>query len=270
MPAFFERLQLANRYTDTLKLPEFLRTHPVTVSRIADSRSRADQYPRVPYKNSLNFHLVRAKLRLATSSTAHEALNYFEQLRKNGSIDEQMAARYGQALAQTSLGQYDKARGELEYLQKMDGDELAYRLALARLEMAMGHTEQGLQIYAATLKLYPNYRPVVLGYAEALLKADQPKQAQKLLRDYSRHHPPDVNYYSLLADAEGKGGDQVEALIALAERHYLAGDTRLAREHLKFAHRDHGIDHFQRQRIEARLKVIEDELETERKKGFSW
>jgi predicted Zn-dependent protease len=258
---------LANRYTDTLHLPEFLRTHPVTVSRIADSRSRADQYPRAPYKPSLSFHLVRAKLRLGVSKNPGVALNYFESMIKNGEPTEQTAARYGYALALTAAAQFDKARAQLESLQKADPDELAYRLALARLDMTAGDYRRGLETYAHALKLYPNFRPVVLGYAEALLQADRSADARKLLRDYARQHGPDIAYYTLLANAEGKSGAQVEALIAMAERDYLAGDTKLAFEQLKIAQRDHGIDHFQRQRIEARIKIFEEELEAEKKRS---
>src|SRR5690606_13320244 len=42
MPSMFERLMQQYRYD--AKPPEFLLTHPVTESRIADTRNRAEQY----------------------------------------------------------------------------------------------------------------------------------------------------------------------------------------------------------------------------------
>ena len=45
MPTFFERLQQANQFHTGRSIPEFLRSHPVTSSRIADSRGRANTYP---------------------------------------------------------------------------------------------------------------------------------------------------------------------------------------------------------------------------------
>jgi beta-barrel assembly-enhancing protease len=267
MPAFFERLQMANRYTDTGKLPEFLRTHPVTISRISDSRSRADQYPRPRGGDSLEFQLVRAKLRLGVAPNPRAALEYFERTMKSGDTREQIGGHYGYALTLMAIGQYAQARVELDNLRKNNRDQVAYRLAEARLDMRAGQRQQGLNLYAETLKLYPNYRPVVLGYAEALLATDQAEQAKQLLREYVRHHDPDINYYTLLADAEGRAGSAAEAHIAMAERDYLAGDTRLAREELRFAQRESGIDHFQRQRIDARLKVFETELEEEKKRN---
>ena len=41
MPTFFERLQRESRFYTGYSVPEFLRTHPVTISRIADARGRA-------------------------------------------------------------------------------------------------------------------------------------------------------------------------------------------------------------------------------------
>ena len=46
VPAFFERFQEWQRFTS--RPPEFLSTHPVTVSRIADTRGRAEQFDRGP------------------------------------------------------------------------------------------------------------------------------------------------------------------------------------------------------------------------------
>ena len=88
--------------------------------------------------------------------------------------------------------------------------------------------------------------------------------ARRLLRQYATHHEPDIAYYTLLAEAEGKAGSEAEAHIALAEAYYLSGETGHARERLKFAQRSSQVDRYQRQRIESRLKEIERELEEEK------
>ncbi|MFL6646777.1 MAG: M48 family metallopeptidase, partial [Sulfurifustaceae bacterium] len=62
MPAFFERMQRINRLNES-NLPEFLATHPVTTARIADSRARAEQYTYRQVPDSVDFQLVRARLR---------------------------------------------------------------------------------------------------------------------------------------------------------------------------------------------------------------
>ena len=45
MALMFERLQRSSRYIGANEVPEFLRTHPVTKSRIADSYNQAMGYP---------------------------------------------------------------------------------------------------------------------------------------------------------------------------------------------------------------------------------
>lgn len=264
MPAFFEHLQLANRYTDDPNLPEFLRTHPVTVSRIADSRNRAEQFPRQDYQDSLHFHLMRTRLKISSMNKS-EAVKYsLDQLRTGGARNETVA-RYGYALALTQAGEYGKARVQIGELLKQDSEQLAYLLAAARLSLLEGRTEEALTLYSRAAALYPEYRPVTLSYAKALLAAGLPDKARKLLRSYAVTHEPDTAHYVLLAEAEGKAGSEVEAQIAMAEAYYLSGETGLARERLKFAQRSPQVDHYQRQRIEARLKEIERELEEEKK-----
>ena len=259
MPSFFERLQRANRYTDTLKLPEFLRTHPVTVSRVAEARSRAEHYPIKPHKDSLNFQLIQAKLQVAAWGNPGEAKGFFEKrLREDKDFSD--IARYGYVLALIEAGDHGKARAEVERLLKSNGTEPAYLLAAGKLALKEGRFDEALNTYAKASALYPGSRPVLIAYAEALLHAGKPLEAKKRLQDYARNHPRDLVYYSLLAEAEGKAGSQVEAHLALAERHYLSGETMLAREQLKFAQRDAHVDHYQRQRIEARLKDFEKEL----------
>ena len=43
-PAMFERMLTATRYSSGNRVPEFLRTHPVTTNRIAETRARAAEY----------------------------------------------------------------------------------------------------------------------------------------------------------------------------------------------------------------------------------
>ena len=62
MSVFFERLQRANRFYDT-SAPAYLRTHPITSERIADMGARSESVPYHQGPDSLDFQLVRARLR---------------------------------------------------------------------------------------------------------------------------------------------------------------------------------------------------------------
>ncbi len=267
IPAFFERLQRANRLSENAELPEFLRTHPVTVSRIADARSRADQLPRGTFQEGMGFYLTRAKLQALAVQRPSVAVEYFAARRKGPDGPATQAARYGYALALTRAAQYDKASVEIEALLRADGEQPAYLLAAARLDGAAGRRSAGLDRYRNLLGLYPGYRPAVLGYVEALVAAGKAQDALKVLGDYARDHERDSSYYRLLAEAEGRAGQAVEAQIAMAELRFLAGEIELACEQLRFAQRSRTTDHYQRQRIEARLKDMARQLAKDREEN---
>ena len=59
MPLFFERLQKLSKFSQS-NAPEFFRTHPLTTSRIADSRSQEQNLIlKKNYKNSHAYELIR-------------------------------------------------------------------------------------------------------------------------------------------------------------------------------------------------------------------
>ena len=84
-----------------------------------------------------------------------------------------------------------------------------------------------------------------------------------MLGDYARDHERDLTYYRLLAEAEGKAGAAVEARIAMADCVFCR-ETALACEQLRFAQRSRTTDHYQRERIAARLKDLARQLARER------
>ena len=64
MPDFFLRLQKSGRMYEN-NAPAYLRTHPVTTERIADAQNRIQGLAYKQTPDSLDFQLVRAKLRAA-------------------------------------------------------------------------------------------------------------------------------------------------------------------------------------------------------------
>lgn len=263
MPSFFERLQMANRLTDPKQLPEYLRTHPVTESRIADSKNRLRQYPPHDYTSSDTYYLTKARMLVYSAKSSRHAVKVFESALNDGSYAHEDAARYGYALALIAAADYKKARRELDQLLVKNPENVSYLLALAQLESAAGDSAKALSIYAQLNRLYPGYRPIVMKYAKALLQANKVDEARALLLDYGILHTQDRTYYELLAEAEGRAGSTIDAHLALAEFHYLSGETERARDQLKFAERAQGMDYYHRQRVHARLQQFEDELKEE-------
>ncbi len=264
MPAFFQRLQRTTRLYGDLP-PEFLSTHPVNTTRIAEAEGRAERYP--PYKagDELAFHLARTRLRvLSAGNSAREAQLFADQLRDGQYISEP-AHRYGYALTLLASGKVEQARREITGLRAKDKDRIAYLIAAADIEMAAKNKAAGLRIFRDALELFPDNRPLTLHYAAALLQAQQATEAKNLLLRYRQHKAVDSEFYRLLVRAAGESGRPGEAHEAQAEYYYLNGETRAAVEQLTLAVRDAKLDFYQSSRIEARLNQLKKEaLEEDR------
>ena len=262
MPNFFQKLQQATRYYGSA--PEFLLTHPLTSSRIADAIARAEQYPPRKYKSSISYKLVRAKLMANSYEKANDAIKFFEERLSAGGYPDMDSARYGYVIALTNAADFAKAREQLAMLLEKDQENVSYLLAAARIESAQRNFLSAVGIYQKAEELYPDFRPVVIGYARALLDAGLAKEARDLLRNYGRDNEHDVVYYDLLSQAEAEAGSVAEAGIAKAEYYYLTGGTQLAIDRLKFAQRQPGLTYHQQERIKARLAQLQYELELEK------
>ncbi|RJQ45633.1 MAG: M48 family peptidase [Gammaproteobacteria bacterium] len=263
MPVFFERLQQGTRYSGS-NLPEFLRTHPVTTARIADTRNRAEQYPYRQVGDSLNYHLVRAKLRVLREKNPKEALKRFAAAVKQN--PDRAAEHYGYAWALLRNGNLPQAREEARALLDKTPDQPAYVLLLAEIELAGQGTAQAVSLYRDALDLYPGHHALTLGYARALLQTGQAREAAALLEKHQRMRSNnDAGIYKLLAEARGAAGLTGEAHQALAEYYHLNGDTASAIEQLKIASRLKEHDFYQGSIIEARLKELEAQLALETK-----
>lgn len=258
MPAFFERLQQSVRFSGH-NLPEFLSTHPVTSSRIADTRNRAEQYPYRQINDSLSYHLVRAKLRVMGDPNPKQSIKRFTETLKHGQYRNEQAERYGYALALLNNGDYDAARAQIQELLAKDKDRLAYQTALAQIEMADGQAAKALAVYSDALQLYPGNNALVMLYSRALLRAGQAAKARGLLADHIRQRSPDPVLYKLLAEAEGAAGHKAAAHQALAEYYYLNGQTDAAIQQLNLALDRKEADFYQASQIEDRLRQLREE-----------
>jgi beta-barrel assembly-enhancing protease len=260
MPAFFRRMQQNSRYYGSA--PELLRTHPVTTNRIADALGRAETLPRNRSTDGPGYHITRARLLALTEEDPSKAAEVFEQRIEGRHYRSESAERYGYALAQLRAGRYEQARDALEDLLAADPDRIAYLVLSADLERAAGNIAEAMRVYSRALELYPHNYPLTVHYAEMLLGAEQPHEALRLLRDYNRTREATAEIYRLLARAAGAAGALTEGHRAMAEFHYLNGQTETAIEQLSLALRS-ASDFYESSRIEARLQQLREEAAQE-------
>lgn len=260
MPVFFERLQQASRGVES-GAPEFLSTHPVTLGRIADSRGRAEQFPFRQYSDSVEYHLIRARLAyLSDTRPAAQRVKTYATNLKSGKYRSEIALRYAYALALTDHKDFSGAREQLAQLLKRDTERVAYFAAQADIEGAAGDPAKSISILNHALRLYPHDTPLTFKLAETYLTSGDLKQARAVLLEQERFEQGNPVYYHLLARVAERANDAQTTHEALAEFHYLYGRIPLAIEHLQTALRLPGLTFYIRSRIEARERVIQDEM----------
>ncbi len=263
MGEFFEKLGHITRAMGEGP-PEFLRTHPVTTSRIAEAYDRAQNMTIPPPSDGTDFYLVQARLRALGENYPDTALKYFRyrQQRDDLSEAERNALNYGIAICLQRKGDFTEARNLLVAL--MDGKQhLAYEVQMADLDVESGHIDDALQRLSGLYQNFPGNHAIAMAYSDALLHEYKPGRAETasvVLRQQLLTHPEDPTLYALYARASNTAGDNVRAEEAMAESYYLRGGTPEAVKQLQeLVHRD-DLDYYERARITARLNELQIQL----------
>lgn len=265
MPVFFGRLAQANRVYNT-DLPEFLRTHPVTTNRIADSMGRAEAYPYTQPVPDPRYQLLRARLRLDSIANPSEAVKDFGQALKDGRYRDLDAQRYGYALALIRAGEHARAREQIDLLLEQQPNSVPFLLAQAKLQRALGEQGKAIADLKAALELQPGNYPLSMEYAMLQLQYGDPKQAYALLIDFHRRRPDETAILEPLARSAAAIGAQGEAYQYQAEWYFRHGQLEAAVRQLEIALKQPALDYYQNARLAARLQEYRTALKDEKKR----
>lgn len=253
MPAFFERMQQSTRFAGN-RIPEFLLTHPVTDARISDTRDRSEHFAYRQYPDSLAYEIIRTKLRVITAPSPRNALEYLTTMQNRGTGQQQDVIAYGIALAQSRMGQAEKARPTFQRLVQTYPHQSQFMNALAGTEMDAKNFSRAAQLYELGLQRFPDNQAMILNYARALLNTQQAEKSRQLLHDYLKHHQATPDVYELMAETYNKLGNEGESHRYYAEGYYLLGETRSALLQLQLAKRSAGQNYYLNSVIDERME----------------
>ncbi|MEX2490047.1 MAG: M48 family metalloprotease [Pseudomonadales bacterium] len=234
MAYMFERLDRANRYAGD-QVPEFLRTHPVTRSRIADSYNQSRNYERKQYPTDLDYQLMRNRVLVMSAESPSSAVNRMKVGLDQPDLVKQAASRYGLVLALTEKQETDEALRHLRMLEDEYPGKIAFILAKADIHVEAKRYEQALEILKDAVETNPDNYPLTMAYARTLLKADQPKEAEPLLVNLTRKRENDQDIWYLLAETYGLANNIVGVHQARAEYFVLNGNFDQAIKQLGYA-----------------------------------
>jgi predicted Zn-dependent protease len=259
MADFFERMGRINRVGGEGP-PAFLRTHPVTVNRIAEAKDRAANMPIPEPGDELDFYLMQARLRALTEDQPGDARDWFlDRLDEPYSEPRTRAHQYGLAIALQRLRGLDGARQRLERLLERDPDKLAYQLQMADLDLAAERESAALERLDSLYRSFPGNHAIAVQYSEALLRGRDPQQAalaEEILAAQLLSRKDDPRLYELQARAASIAGDEAGAEQALAEAYFHRGSGPEALEQLELVLARDDLDYYRRARAAARLEEM--------------
>lgn len=255
MSAFFSTLQRNTRFIDGTA-PSFLRTHPLTVERIADMQNRVDGMPYRQVTDSFDYQLVRAKLR-ATTGLAGDSTALFRANIKEHRYANEAAEHYGLAVALLRKNDMTGAAAEVKWLRTNAPKNPFIETLAAKFEVARNNPQAAAQQYAAGLALFPNYRALIDGYAELFLSTNQPDKAISFVQSKLTVYPKDGDLYDLLAKAYNLKGKQLLRYQAQGEAYYRKYNLPRAVEQMELATKATDGSFYEKSIVEARLKELQ-------------
>ncbi|HEX2532055.1 MAG TPA: M48 family metalloprotease [Burkholderiaceae bacterium] len=268
MISFFRRLQSANRaYSDAT--PDFLLSHPLTTERIADigARIRGQHYKQ--RADSLDFHLIRARVRVLQDDSAQgrgDAAAVFDNQLRQKSRAQTAAAKYGLAFIAFRQGAYAKAQSLLQEARvaaqgvpspSSEGTRSAVLASLGiDIRLAANQAAEALKEAETARKQFPLSRGLARQYAQALIEARRYDDAVAYLRDQSQMYRQEPQLQDLLAKTYAAQGKQALQHLALAESYALTGSLPAALEQLSIARRAPDASYYDQAVIDAREREL--------------
>jgi predicted Zn-dependent protease len=261
MSTFFGRMAQANKYNESFYVPDFLRTHPVNSARVADSATRALQYPAVKKIDSMSFHLIKQRLQVMYAAPGQDIVGHYRaELEKPGNSQNQ-ALRYGYSLALAKKSQLAQSVTQLQQLITEHKNQKIYYLSLAEVYNEQHDYMRGIALLQNAMRLYPRDETISLQIVQLYINAEQYSQAKALMDDQIRYTPKHPLYYHYLAQAQSELGNPQASHMARAEYYAMYDDLHSAVRELKRAQTYNKNNDYNQAKISAKLKKLEAELE---------
>ncbi len=258
MGAFFEKLQRHARILEGGGVPGYLRSHPVTAERISDAENRAQGMPVRQRADSLEYHLVRARLR-AEAGDAHDAVKSFGDAVSDRRFANEPGARYGYAVALLRARDPKRADVEVARLRAESSPSAMVETLAARVRLALGDQAGALAILKSALARFAHRRSILYAYLAALQEQGRPEEVLAALADPLRLYPSDPKLHEARAKAYASQGKRLLQHQAQAEFYLLQGSLPAAIEQLQLAQSSGDGNFYELSVVDARLKELRAE-----------
>lgn len=268
MASFFERmLQFGRLYENNA--PGYLRTHPLTTERITDMENRIAQRPYKQVPDSVEFGLVRAKIK-AWDGTPGDAVADFVAQLKSGKYARETDVRFGYAHALLRDNRFAAAAAELASLRRLRLESPLVENLAAQLRLKQKDTEGAMRILQAAMQRYPHARALTHALIETKVGAGGTAGAAEAIEMTRRElqlTPGDARLHALQARAYAALGKRLHQHRAQAEAYLAEGLLDAAIMQLDLARQAGDGDFFEQSEVDARLRELRQRKQEEMREG---
>ena len=266
MSGFFDRLMKFGRLYEN-NAPGYLRTHPLTTERLADMGNRIQGRPYKQVPDSLEFQLVRAKLRVQEGSSRDAVTEFESRLKDRSFAGSEAAMRYGLAQARLRDGNPAAAEKEVVELRRLKVQSPMIETLAAQLRLKQGDAVTAVKLLRAAQPRYPQERAIAYDLVEALQEARLPQEALKATEDDLQNYPSDARMHALQAKTYAMLGKRLQQHRAQAEAYLLQGLVPAAVEQMELAQKSGDGNFYEQSQVDSRLREIKKRMADEAKQA---
>ncbi|MEH8018298.1 M48 family metalloprotease [Rheinheimera muenzenbergensis] len=259
VPEFFRKLTEQSRFVN--QQLAFLQTHPLSQSRVSDTRLRAEQFQQRFIPDSQDFTLTKARILARYHYNSKDAEQLFrKKLSEPGGNTK--ANQYGLAVTLLDTEQYDKARALIEQLLAKDEHNLYFIDVYTDILLGSKAYPAALDMLEQQYLLRPNNLVVTLNYANVALKSGANRLAIHLLKSLLYYKNDSILAYDLLSEAYKAVDDLARFYEARADLSYQLANYPKAIDDLNEALNHLAAeDKLESRRLEAKKNQLQTEFD---------
>jgi predicted Zn-dependent protease len=259
MSEMFRNMQEVRRLSGD-NVPEFLLTHPITTRRITESRERARQSDESGIIDTLNFKLIKQRVRyLMTDNLSIRAL----ENEKYDSDD----GKYFSALLERKKLNFSKSIEILEELEKKYPDNLIIKTTIAETYTESGNIGKSKSYSQDLLEISLGNYPLSYNLANAHIMEDNFLAAEQILEDIKFYRPVDINLLKDLSEVQLKSNNLLGYHLTNSEYLFYSGRYEEALRDLQRA-RSIATNNFKiREIITERILILQSYVRNSRNRS---
>ena len=235
MANMFRKLQEISRFNGKDNF-EFLRSHPITKSRISDSQNRANEIKNINFNESLEFYLLKQRIKVHYSTNLRQSVVYYRQALRRSKLNKDLIINnYGLALALSKEGKHSDALETIRASLNLDPKNLVLQSTLLEIHYLAGHSLEARSLGKQLLEINTGNYPLSVLYAKILMNNGDYEEAENILKQLLSKRSTDPQVWYWLAEIQGLARNTISLHRSRAEYFSLVARYDEAIKHLRYA-----------------------------------